>query len=244
MVVSLPHLVIEELGAYLECGRLEYAFLRVKCDACRHEKLVAFSCKRPRLLPELWRATHGRYRRPTTTGPTLPQPWSSALDSPYPLTETSPISFQSDVDDSIERGVSTVGRILPHVEVKVVDGDGRTSPVGVQGELLTRGYSVMQGYWGDVQATREAIVGGWMHTGDLATVDAEGYCRIVGRVKDMLVRGGGERLPGRDRGLPAHPSRHRRGAGLRRARREVRRGGLRLGGAAPGRSRTEEALQE
>ena len=108
----------------------------------------------------------------------------------YGMTETSPISFQSDVDDSIERRVSTVGRILPHVEVKVVDGAGRTTPVGVQGELLTRGYSVMQGYWGDARATREAIVDGWMHTGDLATIDAEGYCRIVGRVKDMLIRGG------------------------------------------------------
>ena len=108
----------------------------------------------------------------------------------YGMTETSPISFQSDVDDSIERRVSTVGRILPHVEVKVVDGDGRTTPVGVQGELLTRGYSVMRGYWGDARASRESIVDGWMHTGDLATIDAEGYCRIVGRVKDMLIRGG------------------------------------------------------
>ena len=108
----------------------------------------------------------------------------------YGMTETSPISFQSNVDDSIERRVSTVGRILPHVEVNVVDTAGRTTPVGVQGELLTRGYSVMRGYWGDAHATREAIVDGWMHTGDLATVDAQGYCRIVGRVKDMLIRGG------------------------------------------------------
>ena len=108
----------------------------------------------------------------------------------YGMTETSPISFQSSVDDDIERRVSTVGRIQPHVEVKVVDETGRTTPVGIQGELLTRGYSVMQGYWGDREATREAIVDGWMRTGDLATIDAQGYCRIVGRSKDMVIRGG------------------------------------------------------
>jgi len=108
----------------------------------------------------------------------------------YGMTETSPISFQSSVDDGIEHRVSTVGRIQPHVEVKIVDEAGRTTPVGVQGELLTRGYSVMRGYWGDPEATREAIVDGWMHTGDLATIDGRGYCRIVGRAKDMLIRGG------------------------------------------------------
>ncbi len=108
----------------------------------------------------------------------------------YGMTETSPISFQSSVDDDLSHRVSTVGRIQPHVEVKIVDDAGRTMPVGGQGELLTRGYSVMQGYWGDREATREAIVDGWMHTGDLATVDAQGYCRIVGRIKDMLIRGG------------------------------------------------------
>ena len=108
----------------------------------------------------------------------------------YGMTETSPISFQSSVDDDLSHRVSTVGRVQPHVEVKVVDDAGRTMPVGGQGELLTRGYSVMQGYWGDREATREAIVDGWMHTGDLATVDAQGYCRIVGRSKDMLIRGG------------------------------------------------------
>ena len=108
----------------------------------------------------------------------------------YGMTETSPISFQSSVDEDLEHRVSTVGRIQPHVEVKIVDEAGRTTPVGVQGELLTRGYSVMQGYWGDPEATREAIVDGWMRTGDLATIDAQGYCRIVGRAKDMLIRGG------------------------------------------------------
>ena len=108
----------------------------------------------------------------------------------YGMTETSPISFQSSVDEDLEHRVATVGRIQPHVEVKIVDEAGRTTPVGVQGELLTRGYSVMQGYWGDREATREAIVDGWMRTGDLATIDARGYCRIVGRLKDMLIRGG------------------------------------------------------
>ncbi len=109
----------------------------------------------------------------------------------YGMTETSPVSFQSDTRDSLERRVSTVGRIHPHVEVKIVGADGKTTPVGEKGELLTRGYSVMQGYWNDPERTAESIdADGWMHTGDLATIDAQGYCNIVGRVKDMLIRGG------------------------------------------------------
>jgi len=108
----------------------------------------------------------------------------------YGMTETSPVSFQSDADDPLARRVSTVGRILPHLEVKIVDADGQVVPVGAKGELCTRGYSVMLGYWGDEARTREAVRDGWMHTGDLATLDAEGYCNIVGRVKDMLIRGG------------------------------------------------------
>ena len=109
----------------------------------------------------------------------------------YGMTETSPVSFQSAVDDPLEVRVSTVGRIHPHVEVKIVDADGATVPVGERGELWTRGYSVMTGYWDDHPQTREAIVeGGWMRTGDLATLDAGGYCNIVGRVKDMIIRGG------------------------------------------------------
>jgi fatty-acyl-CoA synthase len=108
----------------------------------------------------------------------------------YGMTETSPVSFQSGTDDPVERRVATVGRIQPHLEVKVVDADGRIVPVGEKGELCTRGYSVMLGYWDDEQRTREAIRDGWMHTGDLATIDADGYCNIVGRVKDMLIRGG------------------------------------------------------
>ncbi|MEK0082944.1 AMP-binding protein [Benzoatithermus flavus] len=109
----------------------------------------------------------------------------------YGMTETSPVSFQSSVDDPIERRVSTVGRIHPHVEVKIVDERGRIVPRGVPGELCTRGYSVMRGYWDDPERTAEAIdAARWMHTGDLATIDEEGYCNIVGRIKDMVIRGG------------------------------------------------------
>ncbi|CCG41231.1 AMP-binding protein [Magnetospirillum molischianum] len=109
----------------------------------------------------------------------------------YGMTETSPVSFQCAVDDSVDRRVSTVGRIHPHVEAKVVDPQGRIVPRGVSGELLARGYSVMRGYWGEEDLTRQAIDSGrWMHTGDLAVIDAEGYCNIVGRIKDMVIRGG------------------------------------------------------
>ena len=108
----------------------------------------------------------------------------------YGMTETSPVSFQSSTDDPLERRVTTVGRVQPHLEVKLVDAAGRTVPVGEPGELCTKGYSVMRGYWGDEQRTAEAVQDGWMHTGDLATLDAEGFCNIVGRVKDMVIRGG------------------------------------------------------
>jgi fatty-acyl-CoA synthase len=108
----------------------------------------------------------------------------------YGMTETSPVSFQSATDDPVDKRVSTVGRILPHLEVKIVDFDGQTVPVGETGELCTRGYSVMKGYWNDPERTADAVRDGWMHTGDLATLDAEGYCNIVGRVKDMVIRGG------------------------------------------------------
>jgi fatty-acyl-CoA synthase len=108
----------------------------------------------------------------------------------YGMTETAPVSFQSAVDDPVAARVATVGRVQPHVEVKVVDRDGQTRPVGKTGELLTRGYLVMKGYWDDPGATAGAIRDGWMHSGDLATIDADGYCRIVGRIKDMLIRGG------------------------------------------------------
>ncbi|HEY1391889.1 MAG TPA: AMP-binding protein [Methylibium sp.] len=108
----------------------------------------------------------------------------------YGMTETSPVSFQSSTADPLERRVSTVGRIQPRLDAKVVDVDGRVLPVGQTGELCVRGYSVMQGYWGDEARTREVVRDGWMHTGDLATIDPEGYCNIVGRAKDMLIRGG------------------------------------------------------
>jgi fatty-acyl-CoA synthase len=109
----------------------------------------------------------------------------------YGMTETSPASFVSSTEDPLERRVSTVGRAMPHVEAKVVDAEGRIVPLGTAGELLTRGYLVMLGYWDDEEKTREAIdPAGWMHTGDLATIDAEGYCNIVGRIKDMVIRGG------------------------------------------------------
>lgn len=109
----------------------------------------------------------------------------------YGMTETSPVSFQSHTDTPVEKKVATVGRIHPHVEVKIVDANGRIVPRGDTGELLTRGYSVMLGYWGDPAKTREAIDdAGWMHTGDLAVMDDDGYCNIVGRVKDMVIRGG------------------------------------------------------
>jgi fatty-acyl-CoA synthase len=109
----------------------------------------------------------------------------------YGMTETSPVSFQSAADDPLERRVSTVGRVLPHLEVKIVAADGSIVPRGERGELCTRGYSVMLGYWDEPERTREAIdAGGWMHSGDLATIDDEGYCNIVGRLKDMVIRGG------------------------------------------------------
>ncbi len=109
----------------------------------------------------------------------------------YGMTETSPVSFQTHVDDPIERKVSTVGRIHPHTQVKIIDERGRTVATGQTGELCTKGYSVMQGYWNDDLHTRECIdPAGWMHSGDLAMIDEEGYCRIVGRLKDMLIRGG------------------------------------------------------
>ncbi|WP_448099086.1 AMP-binding protein [Luteibacter yeojuensis] len=109
----------------------------------------------------------------------------------YGMTETSPVSFQTVPDDPLELRVSTVGRIHPHVEVKIVDEAGRVVPRGTTGELLTRGYSVMRGYWGDEANTRLALdASRWMHTGDLAVIDDAGYCTIVGRLKDMIIRGG------------------------------------------------------
>ncbi len=108
----------------------------------------------------------------------------------YGMTETSPVSFQSHVDDPVGQRCETVGRAHPHLEVKITGDDGRIVPVGTRGELCTRGYSVMKGYWADDAKTAESIVDGWMQTGDLAVLDEEGFCSIVGRVKDMIIRGG------------------------------------------------------
>ncbi|QAU43919.1 AMP-binding protein [Bradyrhizobium guangzhouense] len=114
----------------------------------------------------------------------------------YGMTETSPVSFQSATDDPLERRVSTVGRIHPHVEVKVVDLEGKIVKRGERGELCTRGYSVMLGYWEEKEKTGDVLdAAGWMHTGDLATIDDEGYCNIVGRIKDLVIRGGENLYP-------------------------------------------------
>ncbi|WP_298289582.1 AMP-binding protein [Thiomonas sp.] len=116
----------------------------------------------------------------------------SEITIAYGMTETAPVSCQSSVDTPLDKRVSTVGQVQPHLEVKIIDpATGQTVPRGTPGELCTRGYSVMHGYWGDEAKTREAIdAEGWMHTGDLATMDAEGYVNIVGRIKDMVIRGG------------------------------------------------------
>ena len=109
----------------------------------------------------------------------------------YGMTETSPVSTQSAVDDPLDRRVSTVGRVQPHLEIQIVGLDGKPVPRGTPGEICTRGYSVMLGYWNDEEKTREAVdAQGWMHTGDLATMDGQGYVNIVGRLKDMVIRGG------------------------------------------------------
>jgi fatty-acyl-CoA synthase len=110
----------------------------------------------------------------------------------YGMTETSPVSCQSSTDTPLNKRVSTVGLVQPHLDVKVIDPEtGTTTAIGVAGELCTRGYSVMHGYWNDEAKTREAIdADHWMHTGDLATMDDEGYVNIVGRIKDLVIRGG------------------------------------------------------
>jgi fatty-acyl-CoA synthase len=110
----------------------------------------------------------------------------------YGMTETSPVSTQTTIGDPLEKQVGTVGRVHPHVEIKVVDPEtGRIVPRGTAGELCTRGYSVMVGYWNNPDATSQAIdAAHWMHTGDLAVMDEDGYCNIVGRIKDMIIRGG------------------------------------------------------
>ncbi len=125
----------------------------------------------------------------------------------YGMTETSPVSFQTERDAPHEKRVSTVGTIHPHVEVKIIDEEGRLVERGTEGELCTRGYSVMSGYWGEEEKTKETIDGGrWLHTGDLAIMDEEGYVRISGRLKDMIIRGGENIYPREiEEFLLAHP---------------------------------------
>ncbi len=126
----------------------------------------------------------------------------------YGMTETSPVSFQSFVNDTLEKRTSTVGRIHPHLEVKIIDKNGATVAVGEKGELCTRGYSIMHGYWNDDEKTKESIdEEGWMHSGDLAVLDGEGFCTIVGRLKDMIIRGGENIYPAEIEGyLLRHPA--------------------------------------
>ncbi|GAB2730113.1 AMP-binding protein [Melaminivora jejuensis] len=121
----------------------------------------------------------------------------SQITIAYGMTETSPVSCQSSTDTPLEKRVSTVGTVQPHLEIKIIEPEsGAIVPRGTSGELCTRGYSVMHGYWGDAEKTREAIDGeGFMHTGDLATMDEEGYVNIVGRIKDMVIRGGENLYP-------------------------------------------------
>ena len=150
------------------------------------------------------------------------------------MTETSPVSTQTAPDDPVEKRVGTVGRVHPHVEVKVVDPEtGETVPRGTPGEQCTRGYSVMLGYWDDPDATAAAIdAGGWMHTGDLAVMDDDGYVSIVGRIKDMIIRGGENIYPREIEEFLHGLARRRRGARDRGPERALRRGGDGLGQAA------------
>ena len=126
----------------------------------------------------------------------------------YGMTETSPVSFQTAADDDLQCRVSTIGRVQPHLQCKVVDGDGNIVPRGHPGELCTKGYSVMLGYWGDDEKTAEAIdADGWMHTGDLVVIDERGYGNVVGRLKDMVIRGGENIYPREiEEFLYAHPA--------------------------------------
>lgn len=126
----------------------------------------------------------------------------------YGMTETSPVSFQTGLDDPIERRTGSIGRVQPHLESKLIDGDGNIVPVGQPGELCTRGYSVMHGYWDEPERTAESIdADGWMHSSDLAVIDDEGYANIVGRLKDMVIRGGENIYPREIEGfLYSHPA--------------------------------------
>jgi len=120
----------------------------------------------------------------------------SEITIAYGMTETGPVSFQTRTSDTLERKVGTVGQVLPHTEVKIVDEENRIVPRGTAGELLTRGYCVMSGYWDDEEKTAATVDrAGWLHSGDMALVDEHGFCQIVGRLKDMLIRGGENIFP-------------------------------------------------
>ena len=110
----------------------------------------------------------------------------------YGQTELSPINHMTLPEDSLENRTQTVGRPIPHIEVKIVNSEDRVVPIGEQGEICTRGYSVMKGYWGDEEKTADTIIDGWLHSGDLGTMNEHGYVRITGRIKDMIIRGGSE----------------------------------------------------
>jgi fatty-acyl-CoA synthase len=125
----------------------------------------------------------------------------------YGQTELSPVNHMTLPEDSLENRTQTVGRPIPHIEVKIVDADNRVVPIGEQGEICTRGYSVMKGYWGDEEKTAETIVDGWLHSGDLGTMNEDGYVRITGRIKDMIIRGGENIYPREiEEFLFTHPS--------------------------------------
>jgi len=126
----------------------------------------------------------------------------------YGMTETSPVSFQTTPEDPLDRRVSTIGKVQPHLEVKIVDEQGAIVPRGAPGEVLTRGYSVMQGYWDDPERTALCLDSdGWMHTGDIGVIDEAGYGNIVGRIKDMVIRGGENLFPREiEEFLYGHPS--------------------------------------
>jgi len=128
----------------------------------------------------------------------------------YGMTETSPISFQTSKSDSFEKMISTVGKVHPHTEVKLINEEGKVVVRGEEGEICTRGYSVMLKYWNDPEKTKETIDDkGWVHTGDLGVIDEQGYCEIVGRVKDMIIRGGENIFPKEiENHLLTHPGIH------------------------------------
>ena len=132
----------------------------------------------------------------------------SEVQIAYGMTETSPVSTQTKMGTSLEKQVSTVGQVMPHIEVKIIDeSTGLVVPIGAPGELCTRGYSVMLGYWNDEEKTKDAIdAARWMHTGDIAVMDEEGFVNIVGRIKDMIIRGGENIYPREiEEYLYAHP---------------------------------------